>query len=43
MRSTSWRQGRSVLQRKKPDCLVEVFDDKTDMNEGGDAGRMAVH
>src|SRR5919112_1354476 len=30
-------------QRKKPDCLVEVLDDKTDVDEGGDAGAMAVH
>jgi len=30
-------------QRKKPDCLVEVLDDKTDVDEAGDAGAMAVH
>ena len=30
-------------QRKKPDCLVEVLDDKTDVHEVGDAGPMAVH
>src|SRR5205814_8007984 len=30
-------------QRKKPDCLVEVLDDKTDVDEVGDAGAMAVH
>jgi hypothetical protein len=30
-------------QRKKPDCLVEVLDDKTDVDEVGDAGPMAVH
>ncbi len=29
-------------QRKKPDCLVEVLDDKTDVDEVGDAGAMAV-
>src|SRR3954465_7703189 len=30
-------------QRKKPGCLVEVLDDKTDVDEVGDAGAMAVH
>jgi hypothetical protein len=30
-------------QRKKPDCLIEVLDDKTDVDEAGDAGVMAVH
>jgi hypothetical protein len=30
-------------QREKPDCLVEVLDDKTDVDEVGDAGPMAVH
>ena len=30
-------------QRKKPDCLVEVLDDKADVDEVGDAGAMAVH
>ena len=29
-------------QRKKPDGLVEVLDDKADMDEVGDAGAMAV-
>ncbi len=29
-------------QRKKPDCLVEVLDDKSDVDEVGDAGAMAV-
>jgi hypothetical protein len=29
-------------QRKKPDCLVEVLDDETDVDEVGDAGAMAV-
>ena len=29
-------------QRKKPDCLVEVLDDKTDVDEVSDAGAMAV-
>jgi hypothetical protein len=29
-------------QRKKPDCLVEVLDDKADVDEVGDAGAMAV-
>jgi hypothetical protein len=29
-------------QRKKADCLVEVLDDKTDVDEVGDAGAMAV-
>jgi hypothetical protein len=30
-------------QRKKPDCLVEVLDDKTDVDEVGDTGAMTVH
>ena len=30
-------------QPKKPDRLVEVFDDKPDVDEVGDAGAMAVH
>ena len=30
-------------QRKKPDCLVEVLDDKPDVDEAGDAGPMVVH
>jgi hypothetical protein len=30
-------------QGKKPDCLIEVVDDKTDVDEVGDAGPMAVH
>ena len=30
-------------QRKKPDCLVEVLDDKSDVDEVGDAGAMTVH
>jgi hypothetical protein len=30
-------------QRKKPDCLVKVLDDKSDVDEVGDAGSMAVH
>src|SRR3954464_12512325 len=30
-------------QRKKPDCLVEVLDDKADVDEVGDAGAIAVH
>src|SRR5881409_63129 len=30
-------------QRKKPDRLVEVLDDKTDVDEVGYAGAMAVH
>ena len=30
-------------QRKEPDCLVEVLDDKTDVDEVGDAGATAVH
>src|SRR3954471_14363413 len=30
-------------QRKKPDRLVEVLDDKTDVDEVGDPGPMAVH
>ena len=30
-------------QRKKPNCLVEVLDDKPDVDEVGDAGPMAVH
>jgi hypothetical protein len=29
-------------QRKKPDCLLQVLDDKTDVDEFGDAGAMAV-
>jgi hypothetical protein len=29
-------------QRKKPDCLVEVLDDKPDVDEVGDAGPMVV-
>jgi len=29
-------------QREKPDRLVEVLDDKTDVDEVGDAGPMAV-
>src|SRR5215207_6030344 len=29
-------------QRKKPDCLVEVLDDNSDVDEVGDAGAMAV-
>jgi hypothetical protein len=29
-------------QRKKTDCLVEVLDDKADVDEVGDAGAMAV-
>ena len=28
-------------QRKKPDCLVEVLDDKTNVDEAGGAGGMA--
>jgi hypothetical protein len=28
---------------RKPDCLVEVLDDKTDVDKIGDAGAMAVH
>jgi hypothetical protein len=30
-------------QRKKPDCLVEVLDDKADVDEAADAGATAVH
>src|SRR4051812_13243756 len=30
-------------QRKKPDRLVEVLDDETDVDEVRDAGAMAVH
>lgn len=30
-------------QRKKPDRLVEVLDDKPDVDEADDAGPMAVH
>jgi hypothetical protein len=30
-------------QREKPDRLVEVLDDKSDVDEVGDAGAMAVH
>jgi hypothetical protein len=28
---------------EKPDCLVEVLDDETDVHEVGDAGALAVH
>ena len=30
-------------QLEKPDGLVEVLDDKADVDEAGDAGAMAVH
>ena len=30
-------------QRKKPDGLTEVLDDKTDVDEAGDTGATAVH
>lgn len=30
-------------QHKKPDRLVEVLDDKIDVDEVGDTGAMAVH
>ena len=30
-------------QRQKPDRLVEVLDDETDVDEAGDAGPVAVH
>ncbi|MGH2869888.1 MAG: hypothetical protein ACRDNK_20265 [Solirubrobacteraceae bacterium] len=38
--------GRAAVeaeQRQKPDCLVEVLDDKADVDEVSDAGPMAVH
>jgi hypothetical protein len=37
------RRAVEAEQREKPDCFVEILDDKTDVDEVGDAGAMEVH